>query len=72
MDDRKDLEKIIELIAYSSTHHILKGIDNMLCDHPDYNEWMGIKSVSGLSNDLINNINYEIQEYWDTAVDEND
>jgi hypothetical protein len=33
---------------------------------------MGIKSVSGLSNDLINNINYEIQEYWDTAVDEND
>lgn len=65
-----ELERVVELIADSSTHHILKEIDAVLCDHPDYNEWIGIKSVSDLSNDLRNNIFYEIQEYWNKSVNE--
>ena len=69
-DDKKDLERIFELISYSSTHHILKAIDNMLCDHPDYNERIGIKCVSNLSNEFRDNIYCEIKEYWDKAVDE--
>jgi hypothetical protein len=66
-NDKKDLERIFELITDSATRHIFKEIDAMLCDHPDYHKMIGIKSVSYLSKELIGNINIEIQKYWDKA-----
>lgn len=71
IDNENKTDNIFELIADSSTHHILEEIDAMLCDHSDYNEWMGLKSVNNLSDELRHNILSQIQQYWEKSVREN-